>query len=478
MNAISEWMGLTGSSRADYQKALLTSYILTCCDVWPLREADECGEEGLSVSWILSIRRYLDIVGLEADLYPCGSIGANRLCYQCLRAFHDDVLPAENDFVLVRQGLHRFLRLRLDDSSPSPSYLYGSHYEVTSTRGTKQSRPYRHVHVNLRHTAAALWILLAESGGVVSDSLALSVSALVAGLRDGVATGRMWDQDSYPYATFATTASALRMIREGGGDALALARACLADCTRWLLDPPCMIQDATGTFQWPTRKSEGHLHRYSHFGYLCALIQVPWLLSEPRLQSLVRWMIDNGVPSDGELGIPLMPIAHQPDPASIQGDIGATGSVAYLLLYSLQNGLGDSTWLDYCEATLPRLIGYCSARYTDPSIYSFSYTENYSKLLLLPHGELDPADLAEATDAIAKIRAAVATAAGSNFRGLDRALNKAGVPDTYAHVVEVIRGWRLLDLTDAHRGLGPAVDYWALGEFLGGLSSGLLKGFS
>lgn len=195
---------LSHEDKIRYNRMLETHYVLNRCDECSFIETDANGKKSLSSSFMLSIQQAKKLWGMDPSYYPQGSVSANRHNYEAVRNYLGGKYPLEYEFNLLRQGLVNFLRLRRDDSSNTKSFLFGSSYQSLSTISGREFRKYRSVEVSLRHTAAALWVLLEDSQlKKFNQVLKQSVDSFLKRVKSFTEMNDDWKSDIFKHLTIA-----------------------------------------------------------------------------------------------------------------------------------------------------------------------------------------------------------------------------------------------------------------------------------
>jgi hypothetical protein len=467
---------LSGEQREHYDLMLETNYVLLRCDEWAFLEEDEQSTLSRSVSWIQSLQPTLPLFGLDPSSYPQGSISANRHYYEALRNYLGGAFPSNPTFNFLRQGLSNLLRLRRDDSSANLSYLFGSYYRISETLGGREPKKYRHVEVNLRHSATALWILCEESNGTLTEPLQNSLVAFMDRLRRYLSKNEDWEKDSYRHLTLASALNTFdaTVRRFHSSDLTRRAKRLKDDCRTVLLSASCIARKTDGEYAWCLPSvNKSRMAKYEFYLDAFVLTQVPQLLESPKAQSVVRGMLANKIDSNFGYGIPLHKLTGFSKLGDAAPDFGATASCLFLLWYCLSNGIGGAEWLDFCGINVGWLLSFCLGTYDQKSFYLLPHSENNTKVLLLPRYNHDRARAAALDQLIYNFKLAINGEMERKGK-LNSVLRK--IPDRrFAHVKEIIRGWQIprywRDQTS-----WEFTGWSEVGQVIGGLAVGTLKG--
>lgn len=465
---------LSEGKKKQYDFMLLTNYILLRCDEWSFVETDENDEESLSVSWILSIQPTLKLFGLDPMSYPQGSVSADRNYYECLRSFVGKKFYQENEFEFIRKGLKNFLRLRCDNSGPYKTFLYGSFYEIRKLSGTRDPRKYRHIDVNIRHSATALWILTVESIDEFNSELVLSIKNYFERVSNYLNGNEDWKKDRFKHLTIASTINLCNSIikHKNAKEIVYLASEIKKKAIIALFSNECFKQTVDGTCKWIIPDYNDHkMAFYENYLIAFSLCQIPELLEDSKIRYLLESVVRNKVGTPAGWGIPINNYYTSESNQKInQADFGATASVIYLLWYSIENKLGDDNWQSFCESNFIQLLDFCLNTYNKSDIYILPHSENNSKILLLPN-TIDYNKLLEIKPLIEEIKQAIRVEMNLRNNKLTKSLKKIKTPEEFKGVVNIINSWNIPAFWKNQNKWDPdpVFNWGKVGEFIGGV---------
>lgn len=477
------YSSLTNDEQSQYDFMLETNYVLLRCDEWSFIESDENGHETRSVSWIHTIQPTLDLFRANPDSYPRGSLSANRHYYEVIRNYWHGQFPSTDEFNYLRQGLRNFLVLRRDDSGSSLSYLFGSYFDVLTQLGGRDSRPYRSVEINLRHSAAALWILCEESAGRLARPLQDSLASFFYRSERYLAKNEDWDKDSFKHMTLASIMKTTESVMHRFPKSILTKRASdtRLTCREAILSQECMAQDIFGSYYWrlPDANKVG-VANYEFYLSGFALSQVPEILEDRRAQSVIKTMIDSQVITSYGSGVPIHRLGMSSTSQEELPDFGATAACLFPLLYCLENSVGDADWLKYCDESYKRLLKLCLDIYDKKQAYLLPYSENNTKILLLPRFNTDALREERVNKYIRDLKTKIAKEMVGHRGNLARELGKVDAPSGLEAVKEIITTWNITKYWKQQKRwkIKPTLigEKWSdVGQFVGGLIVGALQ---
>lgn len=434
---------LSHEEKLKYNRMLETHYVLSRCDECGFIETDENGQKSFSSSFMLSIQQAKILWRMDPSNYPQGSVSANRHSYEAIRNYLGGCYPPEHEFNLLRQGLVNFIRLRRDDSSNTRSFLFGSSYQILSTKSGRDTRKYRSVEVSLRHTATALWILLEDSRLMkFNQLLRQSVDSFLNRARHFTEKNDDWKNDIFKHLTLAAISKTCDSIiknfpaEKEASDTAAVIKKNAFDI---IFTEDCCDQSLDGGILWmmPDRENQG-IAVYEFFLDLFALTMIPRFLKEQSVQLVVRAIVGNKVFSGHGHGIPIHPIITHGKIENIYPDFGASSALSYILWYCLEHNIGDQNWQDYCKEQFIWLLKFCLSSYDKEQYYLLPYTENNSKILFMPRFDHNSQRAKEVEDFISKIKTEIYTELTAKTGKLARTLSVVACPAGLEHVCTLI----------------------------------------
>lgn len=475
------YKSLTIAERCRYDRMLETSYVLTMCDAWGFHEHNEAHEESRSVSWIHSIRQALEVVGAPPGQYPQGSISANRHYYEAIRNYWGGGFPQSGDLYQLRQGLVNFLTRRRDDSQSSPSFLFGSYYEFGKRLGSRDAGEIKIVHTSLRHTAAALWILFEESTEQIPAALERSLEAFLQAAKKYLRGDEEWDRDQFKHMTLACCIKTCEALvgRAAQHRLSSLAERISRDCVDTLVSDRCLRQRITGDYEWimPDKEVNGQA-AYEYFinGFVLAL--VPDVVSEPRVQSVIRRMVSNGIRCVDGFGLTVRDLASFQEGTQPMPDFGASSVALFVLWDSLTRQLGGERWQHYCRENFDPLLKFCLNSYDKPSFYVLPYLESTSKVLLMPRCQKDEERDRAMDDYILALRGAIKREMEEGKGRLQKHLLAVQAPPGLEHTPTLIALWDIPKHWKAQSQWKTMPDCEKLSEYAGRFAGGFLQAYS
>lgn len=466
-----------------YDLMLDTVYILLRSDEIVFLETDQHDNKSMSMSWLPSLRPFITKFGFKLDTYPQGSISANRFYYEGIRNYFGGTFPKTDEFNLLRQRLVNFLNLRRDDSSPHKSLLFGSYYSIVNSNRRDQAS-YRAVDVSMRHAATALWILVEETKGGFSPQVEESIKVLLFRVDKYLSENEDWQSDVYRFLTISSIMNTFNAILRKKPPKLTDKTLKLKQkCITKLLSDKCMRSDLTGNYEWyRPDKIEYKMATYEYFMNAFTLTQVPELLCEGRIQSIISGMISNRVNTKSGTGIPIHRQTDFTGAAEIVPDFGTTSMVLYLLWRSLEYNIGDASWQDYCLKNFDWLLSYCINNYDNKNAYVVPYMENNVKVLLMPKYNSSPDRELIVSEIISKTKRVIFDEIEQRKGKLNKALDKIEIPGEFKHIGDLIKRWQITEQWKEQKHWGiECVWGWGpseVGEFVAGAITGVVKSFS
>ncbi len=476
---------LSEKHKERYNLMLITNFILLMCDVWPFLERDELGRDRLSVSWIHTIKPTYELFGLDRNSYPQGSLSANRFHYEFLRTYLESKFYEDIDISTIREGLKNFISLRRDDSDVKKSFLFGSYFKVTKTSGSLDQNYFRDIHVSLRHSAAALWIMCEESGREFSAPFKESLNALLDNF-ESYLNKDAWQKENFRHLTLSSIMSICNSVSKKCIDKNLKKRVAsiFAICREALFSESCMVQNLDGSYKWIIQeKANSNFSQYEYYLNLFVISQVPELIEIPEIKSIIRRMIQNSVECEFGKGIPVRDKMCVKNEKEIWPDFGITSSVLYFLYYSLINNIGGEEWLDYCKSNFDWLLDFCLSTFDKSHFYIISHSESNARVLLLPRESLSNLKYEEIKRYISEIKKAIYFEMKDKKGKLPNLLKKIQLPDDLIHIKELILNWKITEYCKEKQWsfsekISKSVDFGTLGEFLGGFAVGALRAVS
>jgi hypothetical protein len=474
------YKSLRREQREKYDLMLETNYVLLRCDEWKFLETDENDRTVMSASWIQSLQPTLDLFGLDPGYYPQGSISADRHYYEALRNYLGGSFPITEEFNYLRQGLGNFLALRRDDSSTNRSYLFGSYYRVRKTLGIRDIQKYRSVEVSMRHSATALWILLEESKGALSGLLQKSLIVFLNRTENYLERNEDWHKDSYKHLTLGSTIKTCDSLIEKFpiSSFTKTAEDIRAGCKNALFSDACLIQNLSGDYAWALPDmNKNKMAKYEYYLDAFVLAQLPMLLKNAKVQSILSGMIANRVRSEVGFGIPIHKLTNFSKYEDAIPDFGATSSVLYLLWYCLENQIGDENWLKYCQDNFNWLLDFCLNAYDKKQYYVLPHSENNTKILLMPQFNKDKLRFSETAQYIRALKEAINIEMEQHNGKLYKLLNQVPAPAGLESTKSIFETWQITKYWDKQK-------HWTFdasgirskfGEMLGGFAVGALR---
>ncbi len=438
-------------SRAEltaYKNMQLTNYVLLCCAEYTIPEKDEyeSRSKGSSLTWIHSFRPTLDELGVKEGSYPEGSLSSNRIYLQALESFRGGEWYSCPENEEKRQEIIRFLKLRRDDSSGARSLLFGSSYSLSKDRATKSQRTHRIVEVSIRHSAAALWMLLKISKGanarIVSDSLA----ALGNSLRSYLSNEKEWRKDPFPQLTISSAIATLELAidQKIRFESRTETQSLVKDLKSRLLSPHCFEEDIDGTCRLKLPPPKDNIFSgHEHFLVGFVLCQVPTMLAEPKMQGLLSSMLSNRLKTDHGTGIPVRRRSENSSAEALLPDFGISATALYLVWYCLRNRVGSDAWQKACKDSFVWLKDFCLNVYDNPTYYTFILNENSAKVLLLPRADFSAAEMRAAESVIQKVQRILRSSSRRRAGNIDRKIADVEMPANLGHVKGIIKKWHV-----------------------------------
>lgn len=474
---------LSHENKKRYDRMLETHYILTKCDECSFLESDENGKITLSSSFMLSIQQAKQLWGMDSSYYPQGSVSANRHYYEAIRNYLGGKYPQEHEYNLLRQSIINFLRLRRDDSSSNKSWLFGSSYQTLTTTSGRELRKYRSVEVSLRHTAAALWILLEEfQSENLNNILKKSIKAFLERAISFTDKNEDWNNDLFKHLTIAAISKTCDTIISKFPKEETInntAKEVKEKALDILFEEECCEYTLDGGIIWKMPDvEEQKIAVYEYFLDLFALAMIPWFLGDSRTQLVVKNIINNKVPSGHGYGIPIHPIVTHGKDESIYPDFGSSSAVLYLLWFSLENNIGDEDWQEYCRKNFFWLIDFCTSAYDKEQYYLLPYSENNSKVLFFPRFDLNKQRIKEIDKYINELKKEIYKELIKRSGKLQKGLQNISNPSGMNHIINLIGMWNISDHWKSPSKWITDRDFGPLGDFAGQFTGGLLKSLS
>jgi len=465
-----------------YNSMLVTNFILLMCDVWPFLERDELERDRLSFSWIHSIKPTLEMFGLDRNSYPQGSLSANRFHYEFLRTYLGKRFYEDDDIFNIREGLKNFITLRQDDSGVKKSFLFGSYFEITKRSGSLDQHYIRDIHVSLRHSAAALWIMFEESDKEFSSPLKESLNAFLDNVESYLNMDE-WQNEKFRHLTLSSIiSSCMSVLRKCIDKNLKKRVASIFDlCKKTLFSVSFLTQNLDGSYKWIILENEkNNFSQYEYYFNLFVITQVPELIEMSETQSIIRRMIQNKVECEIGKGIPVKDKMCVIDEKEILPDFGITSSVLYLLYYSLTNNIGGEEWLKYCKSNFNWLLDFCLNAFDKRKFYIIPHSESNARVLLLPHKGLSDLRYKEIKRYISEIKKAIYFEMKDKKGKLPTLLKKIQLPDDIKHGRELILNWKISEYCEERHWsfiekISRSIDFGTVGEFWGGFIIGALR---
>lgn len=475
---------LTHEMKKKYNHMLETQFLLTMCDECSFLETDENERNSLSSSFLFSIQKAKELWGMDSSYYPQGSVSANRHNYEVIKNYSGGDFPQTHEFNLLRQGVINFLRLRIDDSSPTKSWMLGSSYNTIHTTSGKEHRKYRTVEVSLRHTATGLWILLEEfQAEELNKSLENSINAFLNRAFEFTEKNDDWRNDLFKHLTIAAiskTCNAITTKLYKETVIVKKAKEAKSMALGLLYEEECCEHSLDGGIKWkmPDVKDQ-EIAVYEYFLDLFALCMIPENLDDKKTQSVVKTIIKNRVPSDHGYGIPIHPVITHGKQEDLLPDFGASAAVLYLLWLSLEQELGDEGWRSYCYENFHWLLGFCLSAFDKKQYYLLPYVENNSKILFLPRFQNESRREEKIYEYISKVKKEIYRELTEQNGKLQKNLESIACPQGLDHIVPLISMWEIPKFRKKPKkwatetNFGPYPDL--TGQFAGGFIKSLLS---
>lgn len=433
---------LLPDSKKKYELMLDTHYIMLMCDLGLFLEEDEKNKKLLSASWIYSIQKTLDAFGFNPESYPQGSISANRSYYESLMNYLGDTFPADYDFTIIRKGIINFLKLRCDNNSQANTNMFGSYYKLVHSNA-RDNKLYRQVDINIRHSVTALWLLSEESQDVDSRFIKKAFLAINHRIDDFIDEKKVWNGDEFEHLTLSSTINACNSLINKTKDRSIETKATelKQKCELALLDK-CLEQDELGYyyFKLPLNHS---MSKFEFYLTYFTLSQVKYLLTDERIQSVIKRLLTNKIDSPAGNGIPIFPVDKCNSDKAIVPDFGTSGSLLSLLYYILDNEIGSPKWRRFCKTNFYELLDFCLNSFHDPNYYHLPMSENHAKILLLPNYSFSPNKLRFLNIQIQKLKDVIGefhTTSGSDFSD---EIQRVDLDDNFTHLPSMIAMWEL-----------------------------------
>lgn len=470
---------LSKDKKKKYDLMLETNYLLLRCDECSFIEHSPKGVESYSTSWLLSLRPVIKKWCLDDSTYPQGSISANRLCYDALRSFLGKEQFNGYKYKYIRDGLVKLIVNRRDNRTK----LFGSSFRVIETKGTFDPKSFKEVDVNLRHSAAALYILCNElqRGVTIPRLLDESLEVFFEELDKYLHEQDNWNSDNYKHATLAAIMYLCCLLSDNDSFKRykQVASDVYEDCLKKLLTSEnCVKFDIINQPYWimPNQSiQQKAISNYEYYFNLGVLILLPQIMEYGFAQIIIRRMIDNRVETADGYGIPLKD-AVKTKPQLQEPDFGTSASILYLLWYSLFYEVSTKDWQIYCRDNFYHILDFCLNAYDKPKYYSLQYNENNCRVLFLPRYNRDKSRLEEIDHYIEEVKRSIANQLQSGKGKLKTKGVKA--PIGLEHIHEIINLWEISQYWIENKHLKTEIDYSKVGEFLGGLFIGALKASS
>jgi hypothetical protein len=475
-----------------YCLMLETIYILLKCDEAAFVETNELGQNFVSGSFLHSIQNAKVSWGLDETAYPQGSISANRHNYEALRNYYGGTFPDTEECNYFRQRLKHFLTLRRDDSHPTGSLLFGSSFKIEQANSGRDAKHFRRVEVSLRHAAAALWILVEESRGVIPVKLRKSILAFYSRTEKYLRKDMEWEHDSFKHMTIASALKACGAVKiylehEDTSDDRLFSKneKIMNKLSLALFDPKSIAQSMDGSYYlvYPDIHSTSMV-TFEYFLCFFTLTLIPeYFNDDPKLQSVLRGIIGHTIETAVGAGLPINKHVHDPIMGNAIQDFGSTASALYVFWHCLENRAEGDAWQAYCKEYFDRYLQFCLSAFNNADYYVFPYVESISKILLLPRpmidrgGKLD----AEARSLIVEsyvdqLRKAIKIVQGKGDRKhFNKTIHGITCPEGLEHVADIILLWDIPKYWGKQSLWGLVPSPGDLGEFTGGLLKSFLS---
>ena len=373
---------LTKEEQYRYDKMLEIHYILLSSEAFDFYETKGLKDSKVSRTWLYSLKNILQTFKYPVDSYPDGSITANRIYIELVLS---QLEAHSEEFNELSEKTLNFIKHRRDDDSYNKSYLFGSTYDIISQKASHNNIPQKIVSVGLRHSISALCTIILISKRY-SEQFIESLNAVNNRFFSYLAENSDWKNDRYK---FLTIASFINLYNKLDKNALDKAQVILLDsnynqAVQMLLNNmECIGENLSGYYEFKTPNVTDAFEDYFFFFECSALVLIPDLISERKIQLIIEGLIKNGVDSDFGFGLPIFPLTNEKD-NKLKPDFGISSAILFLLWYALENQLGDAQWLNFCKKNFHKILSYCLNSFDDISSYSFVLSENYSKILFMP----------------------------------------------------------------------------------------------
>lgn len=437
---------LTTQQKKHYDLMLETHYVLLRCDECWFKEIDEHNQQSTSTSWLYSLAPTLRLFGYPPDSYPQGSFSANRFYYEAIRNYQQENF-FKPQFNQLRATIKNFIRLRCDDTRDNPTYQFESQFRIVK-ESTREQRLYRLINPNIRHTASAIWILCeeqkynSENKLNSTDKLYKSIKGFLEIAENYLEKQLDKEIESYIHMTLSSIKQTCESITHVTTEHIQKkAEELQKKCIEKLISDQILEPTVTGTYRWklpdPTKQQ---MANYEYFLNAFVITQIPEIINNPKIQTIIKDAINNTVEKDGKSGIPIHPIERFQNPKQAKPDFGATAETLVFLWQSITYGLGNNKWQEYCKEKFPQLLTQCLNLYNSEKNYLIPLPENHAKILLMPRFNKNQNRERRIHKYIEDIKQIINQKPKKEW---ENALNKISHPEGLEHVKIIIMTWEI-----------------------------------
>lgn len=332
----------------------------------------------------------------------------------------------------------------------------------------------------MRHSATALWLLLEESKGILSESLQKSLKAFFHRTENYLQRNEDWQKDSYKHLTLGSTIKTCTALIEKYpiSSLTKTAEDIRAGCQEAIFSDACLIENLTGDYAWALPDiDKSKMAKYEYYLNAFVLVQVPMLLHNTKAQSILCGMMANRVRSESGFGIPVHKLTNFSNYKDAIPDFGASASVLFLLWYCLENQIGDGNWQRYCQGNFHWLLDFCLNAFEKKQYYVLPHSENNTKILLMPRFNLDKLRFSETAQYIRALKEAINTEMEQHKGKLYKLLNQVPTPAGLESTKAIFETWQITKYWDKqqHWTFDESGFHGKFGEILGGFAVGALR---
>ena len=354
-------------------------FYLLSCDEFDFFESTD---SKISRTWLFSLKHVLNEMNFSADAYPEGSLTGNRIYIELTIKF---LFADDEELNEFKQKIFNFLSHRRDDESYNNSYLFGSTYDVIIQNASKNVVPQKIVSIGLRHSISALSSILLLTDKY-STHFTESLYATNKAMSKYLNKNSEWKNDRYKFLTLASFINLFKRLNLEPFSKT-IQQSIIANYNKCLSvlinDTECIKEKIDGSFEFYIPDDDDPFKYHKSFFISNALVLVPELQKEKKIQSVVKGFIKNSVTSSYGLGVPLF-TENQNKSEKPKPDFGITSAILYLLWYSIENEIGNGEWIEYCKSYFEKYLSFCLMNFDNIDSYIFPLSENHSKILFLP----------------------------------------------------------------------------------------------